>query len=280
MLFYLEPFSPKEECRFDFAGVGVNEVMDPKTINRPNGTWDWLLMYFYDPVTVKDKNGLQRIDGGYFIIWRPEDGHYYGNESILWNHTWCHFYGLQVADIIKATGLPTNKLIKLDNPEVLEHFLTDVYEEKTRDDCPDQVILENLFTILVRKLARLVVPEFQVVQLPEKVKRTKDFIDSHYMNKMTLAELATLNHCSIQYLSRQFRRYTGMSPGDYIIKTRINQAKYHLHNLSLNVTEVARLVSYESIYQFSNLFKKHTGMSPTEYREAMKSGVLKSTARL
>ena len=62
-------------------------------------------------------------------------------------------------------------------------------------------------------------------------------------------------------------QYTGVTPMQYIISLRIQQAQRLLGTSEYNVTEVSSLVGYDNPLYFSRLFKKQTGMSPSEYRK-------------
>ena len=58
-----------------------------------------------------------------------------------------------------------------------------------------------------------------------------------------------------------------MTPMQYIISVRIENAQRLLGTLDYNVTEVASIVGYDNPLYFSRLFKKQTGMAPTDYRK-------------
>ena len=58
-----------------------------------------------------------------------------------------------------------------------------------------------------------------------------------------------------------------MTPMQYIISVRIENAQRLLCTQDYNVTEVAAIVGYDNPLYFSRLFKKQTGISPTDYRK-------------
>ena len=62
-----------------------------------------------------------------------------------------------------------------------------------------------------------------------------------------------------------FKTYYGLTPMDYLVKTRIDESKFLLTNSSLKIKEVANEVGYEDSLYFSKVFKKITGVSPKEY---------------
>ena len=70
-----------------------------------------------------------------------------------------------------------------------------------------------------------------------------------------------------RYLSRIFLRETGMTPKEYLVRIRLSRAADLLENSSCTVTETARSVGYDDVYNFSKIFKKKYGISPAYYRQ-------------
>jgi len=64
-----------------------------------------------------------------------------------------------------------------------------------------------------------------------------------------------------------FKQVTQMTPMQYILSLRINNAKYLLENSKYNIMQIANLVGYDNALYFSRLFSKYTGKSPSEYRK-------------
>ena len=80
-------------------------------------------------------------------------------------------------------------------------------------------------------------------------------------------ELAAMAHISPGYLGRIFKKETGMSLTDYIIKRRITVAKQLLAKTNLPVTRVSGQVGITYSSYFTKLFKEQVGMTPQEYRQ-------------
>ena len=64
-----------------------------------------------------------------------------------------------------------------------------------------------------------------------------------------------------------FKSYTGLSPGQYYIQLKIDQAKILLYDPHLSVKEIAFKLNFESYFYFAKLFKEKTGLSPTDFRK-------------
>lgn len=93
------------------------------------------------------------------------------------------------------------------------------------------------------------------------------YIGQNLTNDLSLNQIARQFHFNASYLSSIFRRYMGIGLKEYIIKERIEKAKYLLNNTDLKVSQIALQCGYEDNSYFVQLFKRHTGLSPSQYRK-------------
>ncbi|WP_337102720.1 helix-turn-helix domain-containing protein [Paenibacillus sp. YIM B09110] len=103
-----------------------------------------------------------------------------------------------------------------------------------------------------------------VSQAVEKVQRYMEANLGEDFSRERAAENVYLNPA---YLSRLFRRETGYSLTDYLVKLRITKARMELEKTNNRVSDVAVAVGYANFSHFSKLFKKMTGLTPQEYRK-------------
>lgn len=99
------------------------------------------------------------------------------------------------------------------------------------------------------------------------VRFAKEYIKENYQNDIRLSEIAQAESINPAYLSRIFSEETGETFSDYLIRYRIQIAKELLHNITVNVSEVAEQVGYNDVKHFSASFKKIVGISPKDYRK-------------
>jgi AraC-like DNA-binding protein len=99
---------------------------------------------------------------------------------------------------------------------------------------------------------------------------TCQYIADHYQSPLTVEQLAKMAGLSEGYYSRQFKRLTGLSPKEYIIRLRVTKAKELLTCSGLTMTYISKLVGYEDEFYFSRVFKKITGMTPSSYAKLSK----------
>lgn len=102
------------------------------------------------------------------------------------------------------------------------------------------------------------------------VAKVSQYIQSRLSEEITREELAAHVYLNPAYLSRMFKKETGLSLWDAIIQERIREAKRLLEETEYKITDVAERVGYTSLGSFSNLFKRIVGVTPQQYRAKRK----------
>ena len=97
---------------------------------------------------------------------------------------------------------------------------------------------------------------------------TRRYIDTNFDEKISLDLLAHLRFTSKYHLIRVFKKYYGITPRQYLINKRIEEAKKILKT-GKSVSETCYLIGFDSVNSFSNLFRAKTGMPPSIYRRAI-----------
>ena len=103
--------------------------------------------------------------------------------------------------------------------------------------------------------------------ISSKINEAILYINDHYSESLTVAEMAERLFMSYGYFSRNFKKVTGRSFKDFLAVTRINHAEMELRSTSKNITQIAMECGYNNIAYFSATYKKLKGVSPTEARE-------------
>ncbi|RKP58012.1 helix-turn-helix domain-containing protein [Cohnella endophytica] len=98
-------------------------------------------------------------------------------------------------------------------------------------------------------------------------------IEKRYAEPVTLTSLAEQFHGSPYHLQRTFKRIVGVSPTDYLIRTRIARAKEMLSETDMPVMDVAFAVGIANLSHFSTRFLAQVGMTPTHYRKKLKGAI-------
>jgi two-component system response regulator YesN len=99
------------------------------------------------------------------------------------------------------------------------------------------------------------------------VDRINQFIREHYKEDIGRNEIAAEFFLAPEYLSKMYKKQTGVSLKDYISEYRIEQSKILLKKGDMQIGDVAEAVGFENFTYFSTIFKKYTGLTPNQYRK-------------
>jgi|SRR5262252_8225376 len=102
--------------------------------------------------------------------------------------------------------------------------------------------------------------------IDERLRRARRFIDERYDEPLDLIEISREACLSRYHFLRLFRDTFETTPHQYLIKKRIEKAKWLLRARTLSVTDICFEVGFESLGSFSSLFRKRVGDAPAQYR--------------
>lgn len=98
------------------------------------------------------------------------------------------------------------------------------------------------------------------------VARARDYIKKHYRESIRLEDIASALGISPSYLSRLYRKETGMCLQDAIAEVRVQRAAELLLYSRLTLAEIAVYVHFPNQSYFTKIFKKNMGITPLAYR--------------
>lgn len=104
-----------------------------------------------------------------------------------------------------------------------------------------------------------------------KVRRAVAYIDGHFNQPLSLADLAAEAGISPSAFSHAFKRITETSPANYITTIRINHARTLLRETDRTVVDIALACGFYDQSHFIRTFKKFRGLTPKQYRCAQAS---------
>jgi AraC family transcriptional regulator len=99
-----------------------------------------------------------------------------------------------------------------------------------------------------------------------RLRRIKEFIDAKIEDDLTLCEMAQAVELSPAYFSRMFRKSTGETPHQFLLRRRLERAKKMLRSADERVLDVAVACGFKSQQHFAQVFRHVCRVTPTEYR--------------
>ena len=111
-------------------------------------------------------------------------------------------------------------------------------------------------------------------QLPvfQTVARAVEIIRRDFAKPVVIEEISRICGQSLRQLQRRFRNAFGITPQEFLIKTRVLASQRLLEETSRNAAEIARLCGFVDASSFTQHFRKRMGITPTAYRERFRSG--------
>jgi AraC family transcriptional regulator of arabinose operon len=261
-----EQLTPIQSDYFALNGYGIQEPMPPGIVDRPTGTGDYLMMFFFDPVELVVSDKVVQAPASTLMLWQPGAHQYYGNRSQGYMHSWVHCNGALLRHMVNSCGIALDTPIAGVVGENFEHHLASIHFECTHAARPDRRIVENILTNTLYDVKRSADRGLGARDIPTELLAARRFIETHYTEPLTLPQLAALTNVSPQHFCTRFRKAFGSAPISYLLSFRMAQASYLLLDRNMRVGDVARRVGIDDVYYFSRLFRRHYGKSPRQMR--------------
>ncbi|MET3938001.1 AraC family L-rhamnose operon regulatory protein RhaS [Paenibacillus sp. PvP094] len=93
------------------------------------------------------------------------------------------------------------------------------------------------------------------------------YMEDHYLEPLTLEEIAGKSNISVRHLNRIFRSYYQMTPIAYMLTLRLERACSLLKHSSLTITQISYECGFNDSNYFTRQFRKAYGVSPKVYRQ-------------
>jgi YesN/AraC family two-component response regulator len=127
-----------------------------------------------------------------------------------------------------------------------------------------EIILDNI-SLALRIAAGTGTSEGSSIS--SQVESVHDYITKHYMDHLSLSDLAEQFYVEPSYLSRKFSQTYNETITAFITRCRMNRAKELMQDESNKLEVISFDVGYDDYNYFSRVFRRFEGISPTEYRK-------------
>lgn len=208
------------------------------------------------------------LPGQLFYIDCRKYQYYRTDAADLWEMLWIHFDGSSSHAYYERFASAGNPVIPLHGeskiPELMREIIVlhqhkTIQAELSGSKLIVDLLTELLFTVQYR--------DHSVIGIPASVRDVMNHYDRHYAEKLTLDDISSSFSIDKYHLSKEFKRYTGFSPNEYLIITRITRAKELLRFTDLLVAEIAANVGIDNVSHLINLFRDREAHTPLNYRK-------------
>ncbi len=152
--------------------------------------------------------------------------------------------------------------------EIIAQLKQLVQIEKNKTDFYVYEVLVRLSLLWLVMRKHVALPQEQresIVRL--RMQKILRFIEKHYAEDITLADLAMSANISKSECSRCFKLSMNTTPYKYLTEYRLSKAGQLLKKTNESIGNIAAAVGFHQVSHFGKCFKEKTGCSPKAYRE-------------
>lgn len=145
---------------------------------------------------------------------------------------------------------------------LVENLLLILLQDTPNKRKLSQMTMALLFMQLMGHMDKLVTED----QNDAAIFKVLRYVETNYATG-SLAELASLLHYDLSWLSREIKNKTGKTYTQIVQEKRLAQAAFLLHNTDRKVADISLAVGYENVSYFHRIFAETYGKSPKHYRD-------------
>lgn len=98
------------------------------------------------------------------------------------------------------------------------------------------------------------------------IEKAKEFINEQFSNDITLYEISRYSCVSPFHFSRVFKKFTSLSPYQYLMNIRLKHAEIMLKTSLISIAEISISSGFNTAENFATAFKRKYKLNPTQYR--------------
>ena len=160
------------------------------------------------------------------------------------------------------------------NDPLISQIATTMADELDRGFV-DGILADALNTALAVQVTRRFVDQSAIMLEPsnglsrERLKRVRDYIETHLDDRLTLSDLAGVACLSPYHFSRSFKQAVGVGPQRYVMQRRLERAKTLMRRTNEPLAMIAQQVGFSDQSHLTSIFRRETGVTPGRYRAAL-----------
>src|SRR5262245_12105973 len=162
---------------------------------------------------------------------------------------WCKMGDVRLAALVKAVnaeriaGFPSGRLFLDSIEQAIAATLLDAFAGQSRSVRPRRGGLG-----------------------PARLRTVTEFVHAKMRDELTLIQMAESVDLSPAHFSRMFRKSTGETPHQFVLRNRIERAQEILRAPEARVLDVAVACGFKTQQHFARVFRHVCGTTPREYR--------------
>lgn len=251
-------------------GMGWQIIDDHKYFwdSKKRASEHWVLQYTVDgegEICINDKS--HRLNKGDAFIINIPGNHYYRlpPDSKKWEVLYIEFS--KEADVFLNKFISSEgNIININEDSRFLALMFNVYRELIEDRIDSIYKCSSYGYQLIMELLNEFTTKVINNEKDTVVVACKSYIDKNYYKPIGLDDLTAITKFSKYHLLRKFKEEMGTTPGNYLIRIRLEKAMELILSTDDSIDTIAKKVGFSCGNYFSKVFRKNIKVSPLEFK--------------
>ena len=191
----------------------------------------------------------------------------YSHTSDNWNIAWVHFNGNNIKNIFNKYLERDGKYVFNSINTIFINSINTIFSIADSSDYLKDMNIYNELVNLLNNLMALTIYNDSTKNRKYDLDTIKQYLDSNYLENISLEKLSSLFFINKFYLTRAFKEKYGTTINNYILEKRITKSKELLRFSDSSIEDIAIACGIKDPNYFSRVFKKIEGITPKEYKK-------------
>ncbi len=225
-----------------------------------------LLVMLTGSLTYQTRRSRGTVRAGQVLLLDCNAPHSYAAQGKC-SFTFLHFAGAQSRELYEEIEGTVGNLIPLIDPNTLHESIGEMLSTMRQERHMNEGETSAMIYAMLMKLLEQSGASGAGGMGNPMVDRAIAYIQANLTEKLTVEEIAASAGYSASYFSHMFAVETGLSPYQFVVRSRVEQAQLLLKTTRLTVQEIAFQCGFNSAANFCYTFRRVTGVSPHGYRK-------------
>ncbi|MCF7931636.1 MAG: AraC family transcriptional regulator [Acholeplasmataceae bacterium] len=247
--------------------IGSFKTTYPYYVRRENLSSYLIVLTLSGSGTLDYRNRQHALTPGDLFYINCHEPHTYKTpKNDHWDFLWCHFQGVGAQGYHDYFGERQSPVIHLETPTRVASDIQEMIENVTIKPPKYQLMNAKIITGILTDLILETDQQTRQIEIPSYITVMLNDINRHFQEPLMLKTYSLDLGVSAYYLSKMFRKHTGVTFQEFLITSRMTEAKTMLRYSDDSVMEIAKRVGINNPSHFINLFKVREGVTPHKYR--------------
>ncbi len=241
-------------------------IYEPGYHQLRNSFDSFLLMYIQSgELSVNFDDRTEVVTANHFVLLDCYRRHGY-RTSKGWECIWCHFDGPMARAYYQLVTSHLGNIFSIPDPYPVLNTMMKIYNIFAFNEPIKEPMLSKQLSDILTTMLLYTPLNMNSVNHTNVIEEMVSYINEHFMDDITVGELAERAVLSPYHFIRIFKKETGFTPHEYLVNTRISNAKYLLKTTRYTIKDICFSTGFSCESVFCTSFKKNVGVTPAEYR--------------